>query len=37
MGSLAYIAAIVAFFLLVFWVLVNKLLNKPVDFNKQKR
>jgi len=33
----AYILAIVGFFGLIFWVLINKILSKPVDFTKQKK
>ena len=36
-GALLYIASIVAFFLLIFYVLINKLISKPVDFQKQKK
>ena len=32
--SLAYVGGLVAFFGIVFYVLVNKLFNKPVDFSK---
>lgn len=32
-----YILGIVGFFGVIFYVLINKLLNKPVDFTKQKK
>jgi hypothetical protein len=35
--SLLYIGGIIAFFLVIFYVLIKKLTDKPVDFNKQKR
>ena len=35
--SLMYVGGLVVFFLIVFYVLINKLLNKPVDFSKKKR
>lgn len=35
--SLLYVGAIVVFFVLIFYILLNKLVNKPVDFTKQKR
>jgi len=35
--GLLYVAAILCFFGLIFYVLMQKLLNKPVDFTKQKR
>jgi len=36
-ASLLYVAGIIAFFFIIFYVLINKLLAKPVDFSKQKR
>lgn len=36
-GGLVYMMAIIAFFGLIFYVLINKLLNKPVDFTQQRR
>lgn len=33
-GSLLYVGGIIAFFLIIFYVLINKLLAKPVDFLK---
>mmetsp|Transcript_44677 Transcript_44677/g.43288 ORF Transcript_44677/g.43288 Transcript_44677/m.43288 type:complete len:87 (+) Transcript_44677:436-696(+) len=36
-GKLMYLVGILGFFVLIFYVLINKLLVKPVDFNKQKR
>lgn len=33
----AYVAAIIGFFVLVFYVLINKVFVKPVDFNKQRK
>ncbi len=35
--GLIYMLAIIAFFGLIFYVLIGKLLNKPVDFTQQKR
>lgn len=35
--KLLYVAGIVGFFFLIFYILMNKLVNKPVDFTKQKR
>ena len=35
--SIIYLLGIVGFFVLIFYVLIAKLTNKPVDFNKQKR
>ena len=35
--GLIYVAAIVAFFGIIFYVLIQKLLSKPIDFQKQKR
>jgi len=32
MGSLVYVGSIVGLFVIIFYVLVNKLLAKPVDF-----
>jgi hypothetical protein len=37
LGSLFYIGAIIAFFVIIFYVLSTKLMNKPVDFNRKKR
>lgn len=36
-GSLIYLGGILSFFLIIFYVLINKLLSKPVDFQKSKR
>ena len=36
MGAI-YMLAIIAFFGFIFYVLINKLLSKPVDFAKQKK
>ena len=36
-ASLAYIGGIIVFFIIIFYVLANKLLTKPVDFQKKKR
>ena len=36
-ASLLYVFSIIAFFALIFYVLIQKLLAKPVDFSKQKR
>jgi hypothetical protein len=36
-GSLIYIGGIVAFFIIIFYVLSQKLFTKPVDFQKQKK
>ena len=33
-GGLLYIFGIIAFFIIIFYVLVQKLLSKPVDFQK---
>jgi|LauGreDrversion4_2_1035121.scaffolds.fasta_scaffold711972_1 hypothetical protein len=33
-AAAVYIGGIVAFFLIIFYVLINKVFNKPVDFNK---
>lgn len=35
--GLVYVAGIVAFFGIIFYVLIQKLLSKPVDFSKQKK
>lgn len=35
--KLLYLAGIIGFFVLIFYILMNKLVNKPVDFTKQKR
>ena len=35
--GLIYMLAIIAFFGLIFYVLINKIINKPVDFTQQKR
>jgi hypothetical protein len=35
--GLLYMLAIIAFFALIFYVLINKILNKPVDFTAQKK
>jgi len=35
--GLLYMLAIIAFFALIFYVLINKILNKPVDFTTQKK
>ena len=32
--GLLYVLAIMGFFALIFYVLINKLMNKPVDFTK---
>ena len=32
-----YILVIIGFFAIIFYVLINKIMAKPVDFNKQKR
>lgn len=36
-ASLLYVGGLVCFFGIIFYILVNKLLNKPVDFSKKKR
>ena len=36
-GKLMYLLGILGFFGFIFYVLINKLLVKPVDFTKQKR
>lgn len=36
-GGLLYIAGILSFFAIVFYVLINKIMAKPVDFQKQKK
>ena len=33
-GKLLYVLGIIGFFLIIFYVLINKLLAKPVDFSK---
>ena len=35
--ALLYIVAIIGFFAVVFYFLINKIIEKPVDFSKQKR
>ena len=35
--SLLYIGGLVAFFGVILYILVNKLMDKPVDFSKKKR
>lgn len=35
--GLVYILGIIGFFGIIFWVLITKLMSKPVDFNKQKK
>ena len=35
--ALLYIGGIIGFFGIVFYFLINKIIEKPVDFNKQKR
>ena len=35
--ALVYVGSIISFFGFIFWVLINKIMDKPVDFNKQKR
>jgi hypothetical protein len=35
--GLLYVGAIVAFFGIIFYVLIQKLLSKPIDFSKQKK
>jgi hypothetical protein len=35
--GLLYMLAIIGFFGLIFYVLINKILNKPVDFAAQKK
>jgi hypothetical protein len=35
-AALAYISIIIGFFAIVFYILINKILAKPVDFKKQK-
>jgi hypothetical protein len=35
--TLLYVAGIVGFFAVIFYTLITKLFNKPVDFAKQKR
>ena len=35
--ALLYIGGIIGFFGIVFYFLINKIMEKPVDFNKQKR
>jgi hypothetical protein len=35
--GLIYMLAIIAFFGLIFYLLITKLLNKPVDFTQQKK
>ncbi len=36
-AGLLYMVGIIAFFGIIFYVLINKLMNKPVDFNTQKK
>ena len=36
-GKLLYIGGILGFFVIIFYVLIQKLMVKPVDFSKQKR
>ena len=36
-SSLMYVGGLVVFFGIIFYILINKLLNKPVDFSKKKR
>jgi hypothetical protein len=36
-AGLVYMLSIVAFFGIIFYVLINKLLNKPVDFNQKRK
>ncbi len=35
--GLIYMFGIIAFFGLIFYLLINKIINKPVDFTSQKR
>lgn len=35
--GLLYMLSIIAFFGVIFYVLIQKLMNKPVDFTKQKK
>ena len=35
--GLVYIMGILGFFGIIFWVLINKIMKKPVDFTKQKK
>ena len=36
-ASLLYVGGLMAFFGIIFYILINKLLNKPVDFSKKRR
>jgi len=36
-AGLLYMVGIVVFFGIIFYVLINKIVNKPVDFSKKKR
>lgn len=36
-GATLYIAAIIGFFAIIFYVLANKIFEKPVDFAKQRK
>jgi hypothetical protein len=35
--TLLYVVGILGFFAVIFYTLINKLFNKPVDFTKKKR
>ena len=35
--GLLYVCGIIGFFGIIFYVLINKILAKPVDFNKQRK
>jgi hypothetical protein len=35
--GLLYMFAIIGFFGIIFYVLINKIVNKPIDFNQQKK
>ena len=35
--GLLYMFGIIGFFGVIFYVLINKIMNKPVDFNQQKK
>ena len=35
--SIVYLLGIMAFFGIIFWILIKKIMTKPVDFTKQKR
>ena len=36
-GAVIYVAGILGFFAVIFYVLINKIIAKPVDFNKHKK